>query len=55
VLGRLEHFSDHISPLFKWKQATEKLQPFQKWLLLSLKQPPLLLFPESDKGLGPVP
>lgn len=43
----------HISPLCKCKQATKTLLSFQKQLLLSLKQQPKLLFPETYIGLGP--
>ena len=53
VTGRMERFADRITPYFKYKRASENLLPLQKRLLSSLKQHPKLLFPETDKGLGP--
>ena len=53
VTGRMERFSDQMTPHFKCKRASDNLLTLQKRLLLLLKQHPKLLFPETDKGLGP--
>jgi hypothetical protein len=53
TLGRLERFSDRISPHFKCKRATPNLLPIQTRLLAFFKRHHTLLFPDTDKGLEP--
>jgi hypothetical protein len=50
---RIDHFSTNVKQLFQRKKTTPNLLPFQQSLLTSLLNNCNLLFPDSDKGLGP--
>jgi hypothetical protein len=50
---RLQQFSTQVEKLFKHKKAMPNILPFQQSLLHSLTNNNNLLFPDSDKGLGP--
>jgi hypothetical protein len=53
VDARLSRFFVCVQKLFKRKKANPNLLPSQERLLESLSSHPTLLFPETDKGLGP--
>jgi hypothetical protein len=53
VDARLSRFFVRVQKLFKRKKADPNLLPSQERLLESLSSHPTLLFPETDKGLGP--
>lgn len=50
---RLSRFLNRVQRLFRERRAQSNLLPHQEALLKSLQEDPLLLFPETDKGLGP--
>ncbi|KAL3786063.1 LOW QUALITY PROTEIN: hypothetical protein ACHAWO_007252 [Cyclotella atomus] len=50
---RLSRFLNRVQRLFRERRAQSNLLPHQEALLKSLHEDPLLLFPETDKGLGP--
>eukprot|EP00956_Cyclotella_meneghiniana_P035384 scaffold114353_cov73-Cyclotella_meneghiniana.AAC.1 len=51
--GRLDRFISKVRKIFKQRRATSNLLPYQKELLELLLNDPELIFPETDKGLGP--
>ena len=51
--GRLDRFISKVRRIFKQRHATSNLLPYQKELLELLLNDPELIFPETDKGLGP--
>lgn len=53
VHRRLRHFFRKTQALFKKKKVASNLFPFQEKLLQDLLDHPTLLFPQTDKGLGP--
>eukprot|EP00804_Cyclotella_cryptica_P026745 CCRYP_007965-RA/>CCRYP_007965-RA protein AED:0.02 eAED:0.02 QI:0/-1/0/1/-1/1/1/0/583 len=53
ALERLERFINNLEKRFHKRRASPNLLPFQQHLLKSLKNHPTLLFPDTDKGLGP--
>ena len=53
VCQRMSRFFSRAKKLFKKRRATPNLLPHQEQLLESLVDHPNLLFPETDKGLGP--
>jgi hypothetical protein len=53
VAARLSRFLVRVQRIFKRKRATPNLLPTQANLLESLANHNNLLFPETDKGLGP--
>jgi hypothetical protein len=53
ALERLDRFIKHLERKFHKRRASPNLFPFQQRLLHTLKNHPTLLFPDSDKGLGP--
>ena len=50
---RLRSFSLEVSSLFKKKQAKSNLLPFQQQIMQDVEHSSHLLFPDTDKGLGP--
>jgi hypothetical protein len=50
---RLSRFLTRTQRLFRERRAQSNLMPHQEALLKSLREDPLLLYPETDKGLGP--
>jgi hypothetical protein len=50
---RLSRFLNRVQCLFRERRALSNLLPHQEALLKSLREDPSLLFPETDKGLGP--
>jgi hypothetical protein len=50
---RIDNFSTKMTALFKRKHSRSNLLPFQARILRSITANPNLLFPNSDKGLGP--
>ena len=53
VCQRMSRFFARCQELFTRRRATSNLLPFQERLLESLSTNENLLFPETDKGLGP--
>ena len=53
AFGRLDRFLSSVNKIFKQRAATSNLLPYQKEILEMLLNHPELLFPETDKGLGP--
>eukprot|EP00956_Cyclotella_meneghiniana_P020164 scaffold35241_cov64-Cyclotella_meneghiniana.AAC.2 len=51
--GRLDRFISKVRRIFKQRRAKSNLLPYQKELLELLLNDPELIFPETDKGLGP--
>eukprot|EP00956_Cyclotella_meneghiniana_P043610 scaffold279545_cov103-Cyclotella_meneghiniana.AAC.1 len=51
--ARLGKFKRRVQKIFKERRATSNLLPHQQELLTMLLEHPELLFPETDKGLGP--
>jgi hypothetical protein len=50
---RISRFLARTKELFRERRAKSNLLPHQEALLRSLREDPTLLFPETDKGLGP--
>jgi hypothetical protein len=50
---RLSRFVSHVQHLFKEHKAKSNILCYQEKLMESLLEDPELLFPETDKGLGP--
>jgi hypothetical protein len=50
---RLDNFLSNVSALFQKKKATSNLLPFQQEMMDKLCDYPELIFPDTDKGLGP--
>ncbi len=50
---RMESFLENMKTLFKQKRSTSNLLPYQEQTLHALANNTTLLFPNSDKGLGP--
>jgi hypothetical protein len=53
VSQRLSRFFVRVQKLFKRRRAKSNLLPHQETLFEQLLEDPELLFPETDKGLGP--
>ena len=53
IIDRLDQFSTQVKKLFQKKKASPNIPPFQQSLLTSLLHDHNLIFPDSDKGLGP--
>ena len=51
--NRLSKFINRVKRLFKKRKSTPNLLPFQESLMQSLLDDKTLLYPETDKGLGP--
>jgi hypothetical protein len=53
VTARLSKFFARVQRLFRQRRATSNLLPYQEEMMNSLLEDPTLLFPDTDKGLGP--
>ena len=53
VHRRLGNFQRRVSALFKKKKAQSNFLPFQEKIMQELMDYPSLMFPNTDKGLGP--
>jgi hypothetical protein len=53
VTARLSKFFARVQRLFQQRRATSNLLPYQEEIMNSLLDDPTLLFPDTDKGLGP--
>jgi hypothetical protein len=50
---RLDNFLTKVTALFKRKRAPSNLLPFQQEIMERITNYPELIFPDTDKGLGP--
>jgi hypothetical protein len=53
VTARLSKFFVRVQRLFRQRRAKSNLLPYQEAMMSSLLDDPTLLFPDTDKGLGP--
>jgi hypothetical protein len=53
VMKRLSRFFARLRERFRRRRAISNLYPLQEQLLEQLSSDPILLFPDTDKGLGP--